>query len=134
MVNISASTEVKINKEKPKERLAQATESTVRSGATVASSKIPVDSGRAKNELKVSKINRFTWALISGVKYSSAIEFGTEAHTITPTDAEALYWEGADHPVKKVEHPGTPAQPYMRPALSHMIDVAPRKFEIYMKD
>jgi hypothetical protein len=28
-----------------------------------------------------------------------------------------LYWPGAEHPVKRVRHPGTAPQPYMKPAL-----------------
>jgi len=45
------------------------------------------------------------------------IEFGTEPHTILPKNRQALFWEGAEHPVKRVEHPGTKPRPFMRPSL-----------------
>lgn len=33
---------------------------------------------------------------------------GTKPHTIRPRTKKALFWQGASHPVAKVEHPGTP--------------------------
>lgn len=45
------------------------------------------------------------------------VEYGTAAHVIEAPEGEALDWPGAAHPVRRVNHPGTPAQPYMRPAL-----------------
>ena len=32
---------------------------------------------------------------------------------ILPVKKQALYWKGADHPVKRVEHPGSKANPFM---------------------
>jgi hypothetical protein len=45
--------------------------------------------------------------------YARFVEFGTKPHTITATNAKALYWPGADHPVKSVSHPGTKANAFM---------------------
>jgi len=45
--------------------------------------------------------------------YAPYVEFGTAPHIIEPKDAKALYWSGAQHPVKIVHHPGTKANPYM---------------------
>jgi hypothetical protein len=58
--------------------------------------------------------------------YSFAPEFvwvieGTKAHEILPVNAEALYWPGALHPVKRVWHPGTIANDYMGLALMDSI-------------
>src|SRR5579871_5492968 len=39
--------------------------------------------------------------------YAPFVEFGTKPHTIVAKNAQALYWPGADHPVRKVNHPGT---------------------------
>lgn len=48
-------------------------------------------------------------------------EFGTAPHRIEPRHpAEALYWEGADHPVAYVDHPGTPPRPFLRAALQQL--------------
>jgi hypothetical protein len=45
--------------------------------------------------------------------YAPFVEFGTKPHTILPKNAEALYWPGADHPVKRVNHPGTKPNAFM---------------------
>jgi hypothetical protein len=44
-------------------------------------------------------------------------EVGTKPHIIEARDKQALSWPGAAHPVKRVHHPGTEAQPHLRPAL-----------------
>ncbi|MBD9700648.1 HK97 gp10 family phage protein [Streptomyces sp. ID01-12c] len=49
--------------------------------------------------------------------YATDVELGTAAHVITPRNKKALYWPGADHPVARVNHPGTAPMPYLRPAL-----------------
>lgn len=51
-----------------------------------------------------------------GVEYGRFVEFGTEAHIIEPRVKKALYWEGAEHPVKRVHHPGTSPRPWLTPA------------------
>jgi hypothetical protein len=45
------------------------------------------------------------------------IELGSRAHDIEPKDKKALAWPGGGHPVKRVHHPGTPAQHILRDAL-----------------
>ncbi len=45
------------------------------------------------------------------------IEHGTRPHVIEAKDAGALFWEGARHPVRRVNHPGTPAMHVLRNAL-----------------
>ncbi|MFD9223814.1 hypothetical protein ACFWDI_28375 [Streptomyces sp. NPDC060064] len=45
------------------------------------------------------------------------MEEGTKPHVIRPKNAKALFWEGAEHPYALVNHPGTQAQPFLRPAL-----------------
>ena len=47
------------------------------------------------------------------VHYAADVEFGTGPHVILPVNKKALYWRGASHPVKKVNHPGTAPNPYM---------------------
>lgn len=51
-----------------------------------------------------------------GVKYARWIEEGTRPHVILPRNKKALYWKGAAHPVRMVNHPGTKARPYLIPA------------------
>jgi len=45
------------------------------------------------------------------------LERGTRPHVIEPKDKQALAWPGGRHPVKKVNHPGTPALHILRRAL-----------------
>ncbi|MER7814544.1 hypothetical protein [Streptomyces sp. NPDC096153] len=45
------------------------------------------------------------------------VENGTPPHVIRPRNAKALFWPGAEHPYGQVNHPGTKAQPFLRPAL-----------------
>lgn len=45
---------------------------------------------------------------------------GTRAHEIRPRRKRALYWKGASHPVKRVWHPGTPAQKFTEKAAAVM--------------
>ena len=53
----------------------------------------------------------------SNIKYSVMVEKGTKAHTIRPKSKKALYWRGAKHPVKEVNHPGSRAKPFLIPAF-----------------
>ena len=53
----------------------------------------------------------------SNIKYAPMVEYGTRAHIIKAKNKKALYWKGAKHPVKKVNHPGSKAKPYLIPAF-----------------
>ena len=55
-------------------------------------------------------------SIAHGVRYGKYLEKGTPAHDIRPKVKKALYWKGADHPVKLVHHPGTRAYPAILPA------------------
>ncbi|MGY0692621.1 HK97 gp10 family phage protein [Virgibacillus sp. FSP13] len=55
--------------------------------------------------------------LSHGVQYGRYLEEGTSPHIIRPKTKQALYWYGANHPVKEVHHPGTRAQPIIGPTV-----------------
>ena len=57
----------------------------------------------------------------SNIKYAVMVEKGTRAHIIKPKSKKALYWKGATHPVKQVNHPGSKAKPYLIPAFEKEI-------------
>ncbi|MFE7461665.1 hypothetical protein ACWFMI_23550 [Nocardiopsis terrae] len=42
---------------------------------------------------------------------------GTRPHVIEPRFKQALYWPEARHPVARVKHPGTKANPFLKRAL-----------------
>lgn len=51
--------------------------------------------------------NHFRISLSHGVEYGEILEKGSKPHIIRPKNKQALYWRGASHPVKFVNHPGT---------------------------
>ena len=60
--------------------------------------------------------------------YARFVEFGTAPHIIEPKDAKALYWPGAQHPVKIVHHPGTKANPFMERIVAASTDEINEQF------
>ena len=58
----------------------------------------------------------------SNIKYAPGVEYGTKAHIIKAKNKKALYWKGAKHPVKKVNHPGSKAKPFLIPAFNQEKD------------
>lgn len=73
-----------------------------------------VDTGRLKGSITTNIIGQFNGEVSTNLEYASAVEDGSRPHIITGNPW--LYWEGAEHPVKEVHHPGTKASPYMEPA------------------
>ena len=70
--------------------------------------KVPVDTGALKGSIKVKqKGNGFE---ISALNYITHLEYGTPPHIIRAKNKKALFWKGAEHPVKQVNHPGTRPQ------------------------
>lgn len=53
-----------------------------------------------------------------GVYYGPYVVHGTRPHLILPRVKKALWWEGADHPVGKVNHPGTKPNDFVRRAVT----------------
>lgn len=80
----------------------------------------PVDTGRLRSSIvsRAESSGRTVGYVVgTNVNYAAAVEYGTAPHVIVPKTKKALYWPGARHPVGKVNHPGTRAQPFMRPAV-----------------
>lgn len=79
-----------------------------------------VDTGRLRSSIVSRSTNTgrsVGYAVGTNVKYAADVENGTPPHVIVPKNGKALYWPGARHPVAKVNHPGTRAQPFLRPAI-----------------
>jgi phage gpG-like protein len=54
-----------------------------------------------------------THALIgSDREYAAAHQLGSKPHVIRPKNKKALFWKGAAHPVREVNHPGLPPRPF----------------------
>jgi HK97 gp10 family phage protein len=65
------------------------------------------------------------------VYYAHFVEFGTAAHTIKAPKGGALEFAGGWY--TSVQHPGTPAKPFMRPALDGAAQSAVVATAEYMK-
>ncbi len=77
----------------------------------------PVNTGRLRASLFAEVEDGELRVGSRDVKYAQMVEFGTRPHVIKPRNKQALSWPGAAHPVAQVNHPGTQAQPFLRPAL-----------------
>jgi len=60
---------------------------------------------------------QFVLYLSHGMEYGIFLEMGTPPHEIRPKAKKALYWRGAKHPVKKVQHPGTKSYAIVAPTV-----------------
>ena len=106
----------------------EGTRKTTKQIERTAKQHVPVDSGTLRWSIRFQRLGPGEYVVGTNVEYAPMVEYGTASHVITPTTGEFLYFEGEDgHLIRKrsVKHPGTPAQPYMRPALrKHRSDLA----------
>lgn len=77
----------------------------------------PIDTGRLAGSWKLSRIGPMSYSIATNVIYASYVHEGTSPHTIVPVNKAALWWPGAPHPVKKVNHPGTEGNPFASRAI-----------------
>jgi HK97 gp10 family phage protein len=110
-------------------------------GRTEAHRRVPVDTARLKSSINrevTQTSNEVVVKVGSGVagepvKYAMHVEFGTGPRLILPVNKKALWWPGARHPVAYVNHPGTRAKPYLRPALAEMVRQSGRIMQEVMR-
>ena len=77
----------------------------------------PVDHGVLKKWFSES-LGSDEAVIKSPAEYAQWVNDGTRPYTITPTSKKALYWEGADHPVRVVHHPGIKARHFVEDSLA----------------
>ena len=68
------------------------------------------------NGRSTTKGNAITMTIAHGLRYGQYLEKGTPPHIIKPKKKKALFWNGANHPVKLVNHPGTEPHAAIAPA------------------
>ena len=66
----------------------------------------PVDTGLLKS-WALTDSTETSRTVQSPAEYAEYVNYGTRPHFIYPTNKKMLYWDGADHPVPFVVHPGT---------------------------
>ena len=77
----------------------------------------PVDHGLLKSWF-LDSLSSDEAVIKSPAEYAEWVNDGTQPYTITPTSKKALYWEGADHPVKVVHHPGIRGRHFVEDSLN----------------
>ena len=87
--------------------------------------------GRISGNLRESIQSDFTANGLTGLvrayiggtaeEYGWAVNDGYPAHDIYASPGSALYWPGADHPVKKVHHPGFGGYEFMEAGLEETV-------------
>ena len=73
----------------------------------------PVDTGELRRSI-TTEGSGLDYEIGTNLEYSEYIEDGTSPHIINGNPY--LYWEGASHPVRRVNHPGNKAYLYMETA------------------
>ena len=74
----------------------------------------PVDTGELRRSI-TTEGSGLDYEISTDLEYSEYIEDGTSPHIINGNPY--LYWEGASHPVRSVNHPGNRAYLYMETAF-----------------
>lgn len=79
--------------------------------------RVPVDTGELRESLGV-RVEPKRVLVGPSAKHAPYVEFGTSPHVIKPRNKKALAFKsgGRTIVVKQVNHPGTKAQPFVRPA------------------
>jgi hypothetical protein len=88
----------------------------------------PVRTGNLKNSIGVD-FGNLSFEVKASASYAAIVEYGSAPHTIRPRTKQALFWPGATHPVKQVQHPGTAPQPFLIPAFDRNLPAAYQAFE-----
>lgn len=78
--------------------------------------------------------NEYTIYLSHGVEYGGILEEGSKPHIIKPKNKKALYWKGAAHPIKQVNHPGTKGKPVIEPTLKSNKEIIIKNVINYWSD
>lgn len=67
--------------------------------------------------------------IMSSAPYAKYVEYGTAAHIIEPRSALALHWsgKGSDVFARRVNHPGTKANPFVQQAIRALLPLMQQK-------
>ena len=99
---------------------------------------VPRQTGNLGRTIRLGNVTAESAQIIAGgqygVGYAQFVEFGTRAHVIVPRRKKALAWGGnrrlsgslrsgskATSFAMRVNHPGTAAKPYLRPAAEKAV-------------
>jgi hypothetical protein len=83
----------------------------------------PVRTGRLKRSVQ-AEILPLSGRVYTNLNYAMYVHEGTGPYTIYPKTKKALFWKGALHPVRKVNHPGIKANPFFERGFDQSKDLA----------
>lgn len=88
---------------------------------------VPVDTGNLRSAIKVTKEGAGRYRVgpdLVQAPYAWMVEFGTKPHIIEAKPGKTLRFQknGKTIYTKKVRHPGTRAQPYVRPVIANWVN------------
>ena len=85
--------------------------------------RVPVDTGKLKQSIQI-RVTGDKVIIGPDTEYAEYVEFGTKPHEIRAKKGKALAFRmgGQTVIVKSVKHPGTRAQPFVRPAFEAWVD------------
>lgn len=83
----------------------------------------PVKTGNLRRSIHLGRVTARSAETIAGANYAAFVEFGTKPHEIRPRTKRVLRWKsgGSYRYARRVQHPGTRAQPYMIPGAQAAI-------------
>jgi HK97 gp10 family phage protein len=102
-------------------------------GEAIAKREAPVKTGNLRRTITSSvEAGGKRGRIGTNAKYARAVHEGTKPRVIKATKAKALFWPGARHPVKSVNHPGTRANPFFDRTMDRLRPVAERELSDWM--
>ena len=102
-----------LNADKVNKAVSQELEKTAHRIERQAKELAPIDTGELRRSI-TTEGSGLDYEIGTNLEYSEYIEDGTSPHIINGNPY--LYWEGASHPVRRVNHPGNKAYLYMETA------------------
>lgn len=84
----------------------------------------PVKWGNLQNAVTVELISPLEGITYPDIYYAPFVIEGTAPHEIYAVNKKALYWDGAEHPITHVHHPGTQPNDFVSRAYSNAEGIA----------
>jgi hypothetical protein len=79
--------------------------------------RVPVDTGELRSSIRTGEVSATHWRVWVGTEHWAPTEYGSAPHVIRAHGPYSLHnAETGEYFGPVVHHPGTPAQPFMRPA------------------
>ena len=84
----------------------------------------PRKTGNLARSIQLGSVSATAAETIATADYAAAVETGTRPHEIRPRRRKALRWMDGGRPrfAKRVQHPGTRAQPFMLPGAKKALE------------